>query len=171
MKTKSLRCFRIVLLATLYLILLLSLVGCQTKENAESNREPSEVTTTQSDSNGKAGYYVEKLSDSYLLYKDGRRAREFSGLKKMTIKELSEKKALYYFTGGVLDTSAKGLVQYGEEVYYVRNGSVDDSYSGTVEQKGFTWIVTNGKVSSGPNGTTVVSGKAYTVKDGQVYLK
>lgn len=123
-------------------------------------------TTTQEHS--KQGYYVVKRSESYLLYKNEKMQRTFSGLKKIVIPEVSEKSDYYYFSNGVWDQSVKGLLENGEEIVYVRKGQIDRDFSGTLEQKGFQWTVTEGIVTGGPNGTTKSGDTVYKVKDGNI---
>ena len=147
-------------------VIICFLCGCN-QSTKDSSDELRPITTVEQTTH-QSGYYVEKVSNSYLLYKDGIRQRDFSGLKLLKISELESKKTYYYFTYGVLDQTAKGLVQNDEDIVYVANGRIDNTFSGEVSQGGFQWTVDKGKVTGGPNGTTKVDGKNYKVKDGNI---
>ena len=116
------------------------------------------------------GFYTVHKSKSFLLMENNKVARDFSGLKRVVIDELSPEAELYYFSAGVFDTTAQGLVQLDDDIYYIRKGVVDTSFSGDVSQNGFQWKVSKGIVVGGPNGTTKLDGKTYKVRDGKMYL-
>lgn len=109
------------------------------------------------------GLYKDQITGEWHYYKDGKIARDYTGLVKY------QSGSYYYVDKGVIDWGYTGIAQYNQGgYYYVKSGKLDWGYSGMASGCGMTGYIAKGRLDTSKNGLIKVGSTWYNFEKGAV---
>lgn len=109
------------------------------------------------------GLYKDQITGEWHYYKDGKIARDYTGLVKY------QSGSYYYVDKGVIDWGYTGIAQYNQGgYYYVKSGKLDWGYRGMASGCGMTGYIAKGRLDTSKNGLIKVGSTWYNFEKGAV---